>query len=69
MFSVINKDEMEVCVQRDFAALNEKLEMEHDMCKEVMKRPVGRPKKEIEVVCVADTESGTRWTNIKESKG
>ena len=50
MFSVINKYDMEVCVQRDFAALNKKLEMEHDMCKEVMTRPVGRPKKEIKVV-------------------
>ena len=36
MFSVINKDEMETCVQWDFVALNEKLEMEHSMCKEVM---------------------------------
>ena len=50
MCGVINKDEMEVCVQRDFAALNKKLEMEHGMCKEMMKRQVGRPKKEIDVV-------------------
>ena len=44
MFSVINKDEMDVCVQRDFTALNKKLEIEYGMCKEVMKRPVERPK-------------------------
>jgi hypothetical protein len=50
MFGVINKDEMEVCVQQNFAALNEKLEMEHGMCKEVMKRLVGRPKKKMEAV-------------------
>ena len=43
MFSVINKDEMDVCVQRDFAALNKKLEIEYGMCKEVMRRPVERP--------------------------
>ena len=49
-FSIINKDEIEVCVQRDFAALNEKLEMELGICKEVMKRLVGRPKKEMEAM-------------------
>jgi hypothetical protein len=47
MFGVINKDEMEVCVQRDFAAFNEKLEMEHGMCNEALQRPVGRPMTEM----------------------
>lgn len=47
MFTIINKDETEVCLQRNFAASNKKLEMDHAICKEVINRPVGRPKKEI----------------------
>lgn len=50
MFSILNKDEMEMRVQRDFATLDEKLEIDYAMRKEVVKRPVGRPKKEMEAV-------------------
>ena len=69
MFGVINKDEMEECVQRDFAALNEKLEMEHGMCKKMMKRPVGRPKKEMDVVLltpkVEPEEHASKKTKVR----
>ena len=68
MFSVINKNEMEVYVQQDFVALNEKLEVEHGMCKEVMKRPIGRPKKKMKVVLltpkVEPEEQISKKTNV-----
>jgi hypothetical protein len=53
MFSHINKEDMEVTIKCDFVALNVKLELEHSTKKEVVKRPMGWPKKQIEVVLMA----------------
>ena len=50
MFASINKEEMELFVERDFDTLNTRLEVEKAMESEVVKRSVGRPKKEVEVV-------------------
>jgi len=41
---------MEECLEKDFTALSGKFEMEHTFWKEAVKEPVGRPKKQIEVV-------------------
>ena len=65
MFSVINKNEMEVYVQRYFVALNEKLEVEHGMCKEVMKWPIRRPKKKMEVVLLTPQVEPKEQTSKK----
>jgi hypothetical protein len=45
MFTPIDKGELEEHVQRDFAILSKNLELENAMEEEVVKRPVGRPKK------------------------
>ena len=51
LFTIVSKEELEVNVEREFAALNSKLELEKAMKKpEVEKKPLGRPKKEMEVV-------------------
>ena len=51
LFTTVSKEEMEVNVKREFAALNSKLELEKAMKKpEAEKKLVGRPKKEMEVV-------------------
>jgi len=53
MFSHINKEDMEMTIKCDFVALNVKLELEHSTKKEVVKRPMRWPKKQIEVVLLA----------------
>jgi hypothetical protein len=50
MFTSINKEEMQLLVERDFDALSTKLEVEKATESEVVKRSVGRPKKDVEVV-------------------
>ena len=50
MFTPINKEEMEVFVERDFDTLNTRLEVEMAMKSEVVKRLVRRPKKNVQVV-------------------
>jgi len=50
MFALINKEEMEVCVECDFDTLNTRLEVEKAMESEVVKRSPGRPKKDVQVV-------------------
>ena len=50
MFTIIDKEEMEDRVERDFAQLHVKMELEQSKKKEVQKRPVGRPKMRIEAV-------------------
>jgi hypothetical protein len=52
MFTIIDKEEMEDRVERDFAQLHVKMKLEKSIKKEVQKRPVGRPKREIEAVLV-----------------
>jgi hypothetical protein len=50
-FTPISKDERERAVEREFASLNTRLELEEALAKEeVVKRPVGRPKKDKETV-------------------
>ena len=50
-FTPISKDEREREVESEFASLNARLELEEAMPKEeVVKRPVGRPKKDKEAV-------------------
>jgi hypothetical protein len=46
MFSSISKEDLEEKVQREMVALESQLEVEHEM-EDVVKQPVGRPKKEI----------------------
>jgi hypothetical protein len=47
-FQLISKQESENNAKRAFATLSERIEKEHAMPKkEVLKRPVGRPKKEL----------------------
>jgi hypothetical protein len=59
LFTTVSKEEMEVNVEREFAALNSKLELEKAMKKpEAEKRPVGRPKKEMEVVLLPTKARG-----------
>ncbi len=54
LFTTVSKEEMEVNVEREFAALNSKLELEKAMKKpEAEKRRVGRPKKEMEVIILS----------------
>ena len=48
VFRPIGKEEMQACVEREFATLEKRLELEKGMEKEVIKRPVGRPKKELQ---------------------
>jgi hypothetical protein len=46
-FIPISKDERERVVEREFVSLNARLELEQAMPKEeVVKRPIGRPKKD-----------------------
>jgi hypothetical protein len=47
MFSSISKEDMEAKVQREMVALEAQLGLEREMKEGVVKRPVGRPKKEI----------------------
>ena len=47
MFAPINKEEMEVFVECDFDTLNTKLVVKKVMESEVVKRSVGRPKKDV----------------------
>jgi hypothetical protein len=51
MFTPVTKEEMEVCMECDFAALEEsiatKMELEKSMAIEVVKWPIGRPKKQM----------------------
>jgi hypothetical protein len=47
IFLPINKEERETCVELEFATLNSKLELERATNKEVEKRVVGRPRKEL----------------------
>ena len=48
IFRPFDKEEMQACVEREFATLERRLELEKGMGKEVIKRPVGRPKKELQ---------------------
>ena len=41
---------MEVCVEREFVVLGNKLELEKAMEKEIIKRLVGRPKKKLQAI-------------------
>ena len=50
MFAPINKEEMEVLVERDFDTLNTRLEVEKAMESKVVKRSIGRPKKDVQAV-------------------
>jgi hypothetical protein len=50
IFLPINKEERETCVELEFATLNSKLELECAKDKEVEKRAVGRPRKELVAV-------------------
>jgi hypothetical protein len=47
MFSSISKEDMEAKVQREMVALEAQLGLEREMKEGVVKRRVGRPKKEI----------------------
>ena len=51
MFTPITKEELEVCVECDFATLDEsiatKMELEKSMAMEDVKWVIGRPKKQI----------------------
>lgn len=49
-FSHINNEEMELNIKHDFITLNGKLKLENSMKKEVAKRWMGWPKKQIEFV-------------------
>ena len=54
LFTTLSKEEMEVNVESEFAALNSKLELEKAMKKpEAEKRPVERPKKEMDVILLS----------------
>ena len=68
MFSPINKEEMEVCVERDFAALSTRMELEKAMEKEVVKRRVGRPKKQIEAVLFTPEVEKAEGSAAKKTK-
>jgi hypothetical protein len=69
LFTIVSKEEMEVNVEREFAALNSKLELEKAMKKpEAEKRPVGRPKKEMEVVLLPTKVETPVKSSSKPSK-
>ena len=50
MFTPIDKEELEEHVEHDFAILSKNLELEKAMEEDVVKRPVERPKKQLEAV-------------------
>jgi hypothetical protein len=52
MFSHINKEEMEVSIEHDFATLNVKLELECSMKKEVAKDQWGGPRSKLKLSCL-----------------
>ena len=62
MFTIIDKEEMEDRVERDFAQLHVKMELEQSKKKEVQKRPVGRPKMRIEAVLLPTKEEKPKAT-------
>ena len=48
IFRPIDKEEMQACVEREFVTLERILELEKIVEKEVIKRPVGKPNKELQ---------------------
>ena len=61
LFTTVSKEEMEVNMEREFAALNLKLELEEAMKKpEAEKIPAGRPKKEMVVVLPTKVETSIK---------
>ncbi len=45
MFIPIDKVEQEICVEHVFATLSTKMELVKEVEKEVVKKPIGRPRK------------------------
>jgi hypothetical protein len=69
MFTLIDKGELEEHMERDFAILSKNLELEKAMEEEVVKRPVRRPKKQLEAVfhapMVARSEEPIRKKKVR----
>jgi hypothetical protein len=57
----MNKEEMEVSIEHDFATLNAKLELECSMKKEVAKDQWGGPRSKLKLSCLHQ-----KWRSLKD---
>ena len=56
MFKFIDREEMHVHVENEFESLDKILELEKAMKEEVVKRPLGRLKKELQAILLIPKE-------------
>ena len=68
MFATISKEEMQAKVERDFATLKTKMELEKIMDVVVVKRPVGRPRKTIDAIVFLTTSIGSTSQTSRSSE-
>src|SRR6202022_4156267 len=68
MFRPIDKEEMQASVEREFAMLERRLELEKGMEKEVIKRPVGRPKKELQATLLTPKVEKVEASTTKKAQ-
>jgi hypothetical protein len=69
MFSSISKAEREVTVEHELETLASQMELERASKKEIEKRPVGRPKKELSTFLTTSMETAQRSKPTKKVRG
>jgi hypothetical protein len=69
MFSSISKVEREVTVEHELETLASQMELERASKKEIEKRPVGRPKKELSTFLTTSMETAQRSKPTKKVRG
>jgi hypothetical protein len=68
MFATIRREEMQAKVERDFATLKTKMELEKIMDVVVVKRLVGRPRKTIDAIVFLTTSVGSTSQTSRSSE-
>jgi hypothetical protein len=69
MFTSISKIDMEVSAEWEFVTLGTQLKLKHIIKKEVVKRVVGRPEKELEVVLTTTVEKPQTSSQKRKIRG